>query len=68
MTVEEARWWYLSVASLLDRSVCPHMRRETWPCRWCQRDYLLLDAASLTYDLAVAEAHPAEPPLSMVAY
>ena len=68
MTVEQARRWYLSVAGMLARSSCPHTRRETWPCRFCQRDELLSDAASISYDLAVAEAHPAEPPLSMVAY
>lgn len=56
MTVEQARRWYLSVAGLLARSVCPHTRREAVGCRWCQRDYLLLDAASIALDLAVAQA------------
>ena len=61
MTVEEARAEYAAVADAIDDSAIVHLTRPKYAqgtatcpeCLWLGR---LIEAASLAYDLAVAEA------------
>lgn len=66
MTVEEARNRYLEAVEQERRHATNC--HGTWRSRCFGWMALRVDAASLGLDLAVSEAHPAEPPLSLVAY
>lgn len=73
MSVEEARKRYRALQSELRMAAVAHGRQK-WlhrpqnACQGCHDLGLAIDAASIDLDNAVAEEHPAEPPLSLVAY
>lgn len=57
MTAERAAWLYRSAVSMAAHhdDTCPR-RAQGLRCRGCAWWHLRIDAASLAYDLAVAEA------------